>query len=241
MFGRSGANERHNDVWILDTSSWAWFPVEFASDAALPPSRDFSSATALPGGRALLYGGWDGQRWLSDLWLLEVSPGSTMGAWYPLTVLGQAPQARSGHCLIALEKGQSALLFGGGGASGQLLNDLWALRGLGPLIAGDPNQLRWTKMSLSGPTPSPRSCASMVNITSKWVGIFGGHSTEGWLSKHRVFLDDFMFLDREQVGGGAMVDGCYSFVWLEWWRRGWRLFPPPPLPSPSRKETKTKL
>ena len=62
------------------------------------------------------------------------------------------PSPRNGHTLTMVENGRRVLLFGGGTSGGQILGDLWALKGA---MGGE--ETRWTKIQLVGNGPSPRS------------------------------------------------------------------------------------
>ncbi|PIN08712.1 hypothetical protein CDL12_18701 [Handroanthus impetiginosus] len=66
--GRSGSN-RIGDFWVLDTDIWQW--SELTSFGDLPSSRDFAAASAVGNRKIVMYGGWDGKKWLSDVYVLD--------------------------------------------------------------------------------------------------------------------------------------------------------------------------
>lgn len=124
LCGRTG-REQHGDVWVLDTTTWRWsaladrFPS--AKHVGVTP-RDFGVAARVPNGNnVLLFGGFDGHRWLNDLHVLDVATGEWRAVAVPV-----APSPRSGHAGDAVDS--RFLLFGGQASNGQLCGDLWALR-----------------------------------------------------------------------------------------------------------------
>ncbi|KAL5224361.1 hypothetical protein ABZP36_011000, partial [Zizania latifolia] len=53
------------------------------------------------------YGGWDGKKWLSDVYIMD-----TMSLeWTKLSVTGSVPPPRCGHSTTIIEK--RLLIFGG--------------------------------------------------------------------------------------------------------------------------------
>ena len=50
-----------------------WSPVcVTGKSGSKPPPRAFYTLTAVDEKRVILFGGWDGQKHLNDLWLLDV-------------------------------------------------------------------------------------------------------------------------------------------------------------------------
>ena len=217
LCGRMG-REQHGDVWVLDTTTWSWssladrFPS--AKHTGVTP-RDFGVASRVPNGRnVLLFGGFDGHRWLNDLNVLDVATGEWRAVVIPV-----APTPRSGHAGDVVDS--RVLLFGGQASNGQLCGDLWALRDADTdLIAASADALvdilesdsmmstskgtnepesqgaRWTRLHLRGQAPSPRTGHSVTAVGNKVV-VFGGHGDDGWLVKQHVYYDDAHVVDRE--------------------------------------------
>lgn len=68
--GHEGAGKYLQDTWIYDLASQSW-SVHLAS-AALPSARGWLSTIALDDGqRAVIYGGFDGEERVGDLWLFS--------------------------------------------------------------------------------------------------------------------------------------------------------------------------
>ena len=203
--GRTGRTQ-HGDAWALDTETWSWTDLSrrFPSSAPVAP-RDFGTASRVPNTpRILLFGGFDGARWLNDTNVLD----TTTGVWRRL-VVPVAPGPRSGHAMAAVER--RLLVFGGQAPNGTLCGDLWALRGVEPSTsdpsipahaqtfpalddapAGAP---RWTRLQLRGVPPSPRTGHAVVAAGHRVV-VFGGHGDDGWLVKQQVYYDDAHCVDR---------------------------------------------
>ena len=68
MCGRTW-RQQHGDVWCLDCVSWCWRRLR--PTGAAPSPRDFGVAAATPSGGILLFGGYDGHKWLNDCHVLE--------------------------------------------------------------------------------------------------------------------------------------------------------------------------
>ncbi|KAL0299039.1 UNVERIFIED_CONTAM: protein GLUTELIN PRECURSOR ACCUMULATION 3, partial [Sesamum radiatum] len=104
--GRSGGN-RLGDFWVLDTDIWQW--SELTSFGDLPSSRDFAAASAIGNRKIVMYGGWDGKKWLSDVYVLD----TISLEWMELSVSGTIPPPRCGHSATMIEK--RLLIYGGRG------------------------------------------------------------------------------------------------------------------------------
>lgn len=72
LFGGFDGRRRTNEVYILCTKSLAWrSPRE--GDATGPTGRQRHSAALVSGRRILIFGGFDGSRWLDDVHELDVT------------------------------------------------------------------------------------------------------------------------------------------------------------------------
>ncbi|KAK7847568.1 dynein regulatory complex subunit 7 [Quercus suber] len=148
IFGGRYGSKRLGDFWVLDTDIWQW--SELTSVGDLPSPRDFAAASALGNQKIVMYGGWDGKRWLSDVYVLD----TISLEWMELSVSGPLPPPRCGHTATMVEK--RLLVYGGRD------NKLW----FQPECTG------------SGPEdqvgPSPRAFYITVVIDCLMF-IFGGH------------------------------------------------------------------
>ncbi|GAB4855075.1 G protein alpha subunit [Ancistrocladus abbreviatus] len=183
--GRSGGN-RLGDFWVLDTDIWQW--SELTSFGYLPSPRDFAAAAPIGNRKIVMYGGWDGKKWLSDVYILD----TISLEWMELSVSGSVPPPRCGHTATMVEK---RLLIYGGRGSGSIMGDLWALKGL---IEEETEAPGWTQLKLPGQAPSPR-CGHSVTSGGHYLLLFGGHGTAGWLSRYDIYHNDCVVLDRVSV------------------------------------------
>ena len=79
--------------------------------------------------KIVLFGGYDGNKWLSDAHVLDTAN----GVWR-LPFPSPSP-SRSGHAMSTAQNGRHSL--GGQGPNGTLCHDLWALRGVDENIRDD--------------------------------------------------------------------------------------------------------
>ncbi|KAG7643314.1 Kelch-type beta propeller [Arabidopsis suecica] len=193
IFGGRSGGKRLGDFWVLDTGTymltfaadiWQW--SELTSFGDLPTPRDFAAAAAIGSQKIVLCGGWDGKKWLSDVYVMD-----TMSLeWLELSVSGSLPPPRCGHTATMVEK--RLLVFGGRGGGGPIMGDLWALKGL---IDKERETPGWTQLKLPGQAPSSR-CGHTVTSGGHYLLLFGGHGTGGWLSRYDVYYNDTIILDR---------------------------------------------
>ncbi|XP_048498961.1 protein GLUTELIN PRECURSOR ACCUMULATION 3 isoform X2 [Beta vulgaris subsp. vulgaris] len=183
--GRSGA-KRLGDFWVLDTDIWQW--SELTSFGDLPPARDFAAAAPIGNQKIVMCGGWDGKKWLSDVYVLD----TISLEWTELSISGTVPPARCGHTATMVEK--RLLVYGGRGSTG-IVGDFWALKGL---IEEENETPGWTQLKLPGQAPSSR-CGHSVTSRGHYLLLFGGHGTGGWLSRYDIYYNDCVILDRVSV------------------------------------------
>ncbi|XP_074339249.1 protein GLUTELIN PRECURSOR ACCUMULATION 3 isoform X2 [Apium graveolens] len=187
IFGGRSSGKRLGDFWVLDTDIWQW--SELTSFGDLPSPRDFAAASAIGNRKIVMYGGWDGKKWLSDVFVLD----TISLEWTELSVSGAPPPPRCGHTATMVEK--RLLVYGGRGGGGPIMGDLWALKGLVEEENGTPG---WTQLKLPGQAPSPR-CGHTVTSGGHYLLLFGGHGTGGWLSRYDIYHNDCVVLDRVSV------------------------------------------
>ncbi|KAM7526803.1 hypothetical protein LguiA_016705 [Lonicera macranthoides] len=187
IFGGRSSSKRLGDFWVLDTDIWQW--SELTSFGDLPSPRDFAAASAIGNRKIVMYGGWDGKKWLSDVFILD----TISLEWMELSVSGSLPPPRCGHTATMVEK--RLLVYGGRGGGGPIMGDLWALKGL---IEEENETPGWTQLKLPGQSPSPR-CGHTVTSGGHYLLLFGGHGTGGWLSRYDIYHNDCVVLDRVSV------------------------------------------
>ncbi|CAL4928258.1 unnamed protein product [Urochloa decumbens] len=187
IFGGRSGGKRLGDFWMLDTDLWQWSEMTGFGD--LPSPREFAAASAIGNRKIVMYGGWDGKKWLSDVYIMD-----TMSLeWTELAVTGSVPPPRCGHSATMIEK--RLLIFGGRGGAGPIMGDLWALKGI---TEEDNETPGWTQLKLPGQSPAPR-CGHSVTSGGPYLLLFGGHGTGGWLSRYDVYYNECTILDRVSV------------------------------------------
>ncbi|XP_078434711.1 galactose oxidase/kelch repeat superfamily protein isoform X1 [Wolffia australiana] len=195
VFGGRQGGKRLGDFWMLDTDSWQW--SELTSYGDLPSPRDFAAASAIGNRKIVMYGGWDGKKWLSDVHVLD----TISLEWTELSISGSLPAPRCGHTATMVEK--RLLIFGGRGGGGPIMGDLWALKGL---IEEENETPGWTQLKLPGQSPSPR-CGHTVTSGGHYLLLFGGHGTGGWLSRYDIYHNECIVLDRVSVQWKRLSSG----------------------------------
>ncbi|URE28108.1 Kelch motif [Musa troglodytarum] len=238
IFGGRSGSKRMGDFWMLDTAHvfkmlacpivaldsisfyffftinfyiylpdiWQW--SELTSYGDLPSLREFAAASAIGNRKIVMYGGWDGKKWLSDVYILD----TISLEWMELSITGSVPQPRCGHSATMVEK--RLLIFGGRGGGGPIMSDLWALKGLidevlctqlllfgghgtggwlsrydiyhNDCIILDRVSVQWKRLATSNDPPAARAYHSMTSIGSRYLlfGGFDGKTTFGdlwWL------------------------------------------------------------
>ncbi|KAL2623041.1 hypothetical protein R1flu_003246 [Riccia fluitans] len=187
IFGGRCGRKRLGDFWMLDTDTWQW--AELSGYGELPPPREFAAGASVGNGKIVIYGGWDGERWLSDVYVLD----TISLEWRQLIIQGPSPSSRCGHSATMVEK--RLLVFGGRGAGGAIMGDLWALKGL---FDEEREPAGWTQLKLPGTAPSAR-CGHSTTSLGPQLFIFAGHSVGGWLTRYDVYHNDCVVLDRANV------------------------------------------
>lgn len=165
-----------NDLYELQASRWEWKRLKAKTPKnGPPPCPRLGHSFSLVGNKCYLFGGLANDsedpknnipRYLNDLYILELRPGSGVVAWDIPITYGVLPPPRESHTAVVYTERESrkSKLVIYGGMSGCRLGDLWTL---------DIETLTWNKPSLSGVAPLPRSLHSATTIGNKMY-VFGG-------------------------------------------------------------------
>jgi hypothetical protein len=143
------------DTWEWDGARW----FQQAPATAPPPRSLHAMAFDSQRGRALLFGGFDGNlTWFGDTWQWDSS------VWTQLAPLS-SPSARSSHALAYDSVRDRVVLFGGvGGASGAALGDTWEWDGT-----------NWTQRAPAQSPPARRWSALAFDGARARTVVFGGY------------------------------------------------------------------
>jgi hypothetical protein len=136
LFAGRGAAGDLDDLWAYDMTADAWQRLEPAGPR--PPPRHDHAAAWIDGLGLVIAGGRSSSGVLADLWAYDPSA----DGWRTLGTSGPAPAGRSGAC-GALGGDGSWWLYGGAGADGAALAELWRY---------DPGESAWTEAAVdAGP------------------------------------------------------------------------------------------
>lgn len=142
VFGGTDLGTVFNDVWSLSLGDpVVWERLTPVGDP--PPARRRHTAVLDPGrARMIVFGGFGENGFLNDTWALTLEP---TPSWERILPLGEAPPARLAHAAIYDPVRDRMVIYGGGGAAGNLV-DIWALK-----LTGEP---RWFRLNPGGTAPA---------------------------------------------------------------------------------------
>ncbi|KAM6176739.1 kelch domain-containing protein 4 [Erethizon dorsatum] len=189
----------YNELYIYNIRKDTWTKVDIPSP---PPRRCAHQAVVVPqgGGQLWVFGGEfaspDGEQFYhyKDLWVLHLATKT----WEQVRSTG-GPSGRSGHRMVAWKR--QLVLFGGFHESARdyiYYSDVYAF---------SLDTFTWSKLSPSGPGPTPRSGCQMSVTPQGSIVIYGGYS------KQRVKKDvdrgtqhsDMFLLKHEEGSEGKWV------------------------------------
>ncbi|KAK7488597.1 hypothetical protein BaRGS_00020214 [Batillaria attramentaria] len=165
-----------NELYELQASRWEWKRLKPKPPKNLPPPCPrLGHSFTLLGNKGYLFGGLANDsedpknnipRYLNDLYTLELRPLSNQMSWDLPAVNGTPPPPRESHtCVAYTEKdGRRPRLIIYGGMSGCRLGDLWQF---------EVETMSWTKPTIHGIPPLPRSLHSSTVIGNRMF-VFGG-------------------------------------------------------------------
>ncbi|XP_029465788.1 host cell factor 1 [Rhinatrema bivittatum] len=199
-----------NDLYELQASRWEWKRLKAkAPKNGPPPCPRLGHSFSLVGSKCYLFGGLANDsedpknnipRYLNDLYILELRPGSGVVAWDIPITYGILPPPRESHtAVVYTEKdNKKSRLVIYGGMSGCRLGDLWTL---------DIETLTWNKPNLSGVAPLPRSLHSATTISNKMY-VFGG-----WVP---LVMDDVKVATHEKEWKCTNTLACLNLDSMTW-------------------------
>lgn len=197
VFGGMVEHGRYsNDLFELQSANWEWRHVRpKAPKNDVAPCPRLGHSFTMIGSQIFLFGGLANDsddpkdnipRYMNDLYILDTRPGQPVMQWEKPICCGTPPSPRESHTAVAyIPKNTSSSSINGcstngngvagakliifGGMAGCRLDDLHVL---------DISTLTWSRPTLSGPPPLPRSLHSASIIGNKMF-IFGG-----WVPHH---------------------------------------------------------
>uniref|UniRef100_A0A673Z4E4 Host cell factor 1 n=1 Tax=Salmo trutta TaxID=8032 RepID=A0A673Z4E4_SALTR len=199
-----------NDLYELQASRWEWKKLKAKSPKnGPPPCARLGHSFSLVGNKCFLFGGLANDsedpknnipRYLNDLYTLELRAGSSVVGWDIPITYGVLPPPRESHTAVVYTEKESkkSHLIIYGGMSGCRLGDLWTL---------DIDTLTWTKPSVNGTAPLPRSLHSAITITNKMF-VFGG-----WVP---LVMDDVKVATHEKEWKCTNTLACLNLDSMAW-------------------------
>ncbi|XP_070967618.1 host cell factor 1a isoform X2 [Oncorhynchus clarkii lewisi] len=199
-----------SDLYELQASRWEWKKLKAKSPKnGPPPCARLGHSFSLVGNKCFLFGGLANDsedpknnipRYLNDLYTLELRAGSSVVGWDIPITYGVLPPPRESHTAVVYTEKESkkSHLIIYGGMSGCRLGDLWTL---------DIDTLTWTKPSVNGTSPLPRSLHSAITITNKMF-VFGG-----WVP---LVMDDVKVATHEKEWKCTNTLACLNLDSMAW-------------------------
>ncbi|XP_062939044.1 host cell factor 1 isoform X3 [Cynocephalus volans] len=199
-----------NDLYELQASRWEWKKLKAKTPKnGPPPCPRLGHSFSLVGNKCYLFGGLANDsedpknnipRYLNDLYILELRPGSGVVAWDIPITYGVLPPPRESHTAVVYTErdNKKSKLVIYGGMSGCRLGDLWTL---------DIETLTWNKPCLSGVAPLPRSLHSATTIGNKMY-VFGG-----WVP---LVMDDVKVATHEKEWKCTNTLACLNLDTMAW-------------------------
>ena len=138
------------------------------------PSKRWGHSVVLHNNNMIIFGGRHSQRILSNIYSLDF----TSLSWSKIDPCGNSPPARDSHSAI-IYNDSDMIIFGGNGTCGKL-NDLWNFNFV---------DKKWSKISGSNESPSPRDGHLTSLIYDKYMIIYAGLDNEDNVI-HDIYLFD---------------------------------------------------
>eukprot|EP01116_Phalansterium_solitarium_P003899 TRINITY_DN14736_c0_g1_i1.p1 TRINITY_DN14736_c0_g1~~TRINITY_DN14736_c0_g1_i1.p1 ORF type:complete len:616 (+),score=156.43 TRINITY_DN14736_c0_g1_i1:213-2060(+) len=246
-----------DDLHVFDSSSRTWSKLgpTPAGFSGTPPSPRYAHTATAVGKRLVVFGGFNGSRYLDDVHVLDVE----RMQWSSPQVKGAIPAARYAHSatLVTIGNSRKLYVFGGCGET-SVFNELFVL---------DLATFTWLAVTNVGGTVPPARAYHTANLVgSKHLYIFGGRAGNKYFNDLYVLNLETLIWDKPHCTGqlpssrayhtcvtvnsqlvmfGGM-DGsrCYNDVYvLETESQRWVQLPPAGqhVPSPRHKHTASML
>jgi hypothetical protein len=180
LFGGRGSSDLFGDVWAYDLSADRW--SELQPDGDRPVPRFEHGAAWIDELGLVVFGGRTEAGPLDDFWAFDPS----VNAWRVLEATGTAPAPRAAACL-ALRADGRLWMYGGEGASGAPLAELWTY---------DPGPSSWSERTPSGGPPARSGSACWWTSDDRLVvhsGLMPGPPS--------VALGDLWVFHPDEAGG----------------------------------------
>lgn len=154
VFGGGSSDLLFSDFWEFNFFTSRWTPIQPSYELAprlahsMTPFKSNDNSIC-----ACIFGGWDGSRPLSDLYIYN------RGVVMSMEPTGLAPCPRYRHNAIFIPSKKGILISGGTGPKRKQLSDIWLLVGLGSM------EMAWIEVLITTPLNfSVRSYSKMASF-----------------------------------------------------------------------------
>lgn len=224
LFGGYNGSSWLNDLWKFDIESKRWSCIQESSDANQPdnmdllqsnhngedvevlpggclgvrgkiPSRRFGYVSVVHDNKLVLFGGFDGSRWLNDMFVFDFNT----KAWIEIHAKGVLPSVRS---CPAWAKDDTHVYIQGGYDGVERKDDFFAC---------DLTTYTWTHMPSLGNTPSPRYFHSCCLYGNKMY-LYGGYSGSQRLADMHAYDFETNAWSQVDANIGEVPSGRSSLV-----------------------------
>ena len=182
-----------NDLFYIDTATMTVVTRPALAGSARPPPRA-SHASAAVGNKLYVFGGFDGEVSLSDLWVLNTD---TLEWSEVVPVASAPPPARSAHSMVTFE---GRLIVYGGHDEEDYYSEVWVF---------NPRTRKWSKPRVKGEAPHSRASYTAAMVGGNMY-VFGGASPQGGFFNDLHMLDtdgdDWCWVYPTEVTGDAPAE-----------------------------------
>ena len=161
VFGGYNGSERVNDLYQFCVPKGQWELLDSGTDGA-PSPRDRHSG-CVHGGVLYIWGGFDGDKRVNDMWAYDLSKGGWRRVLLPPDGTENRPSPRHSHSAVVVGN----TMYVGFGYDGDYNNDFYAY---------DFDTGLWRAIAASGTMPCPRYRATLVSLGGSDIVLFGGHN-----------------------------------------------------------------
>ena len=215
LFGGYNGKTWLNDLWTFDIGAKCWTCLQESSDS-IPienensmvrssrssttggntfPSRRFGYVSVVHNNKFILWGGFDGSRWLNDMYEFDYETTQ----WREVDATGQLPSARS---CPAWSKDDTQVYIQGGYDGVERKSDFYTC---------DLSTYTWIEIPSKGTPPSPRYFHSCCLFDNKMY-TYGGYSGSERLSDMYCYDFDTEFWSEIDCSLGSCPSGRSSLV-----------------------------
>jgi len=211
---------------VISGPNW----LQLFPSGSLPTIRAWHSAiTDSTNNRMIVFGGWSGSSFLSDLRALSMTSGTE--TWSLLSPSGTIPTGRDWHSAIVDEPNQRMIIYGGTNTGTGGMSDVHSLNLIGLPVwtqlfpSGTPPTQRWAHRAIYDPLNSRMIVFGGLNSgtyfsdvwalsltsTISWTQLFPTGTPPAPRRGHSMTYDPEN--QRAIIYGGISGTTCYSDVW----------------------------